>query len=87
MATDAGVDWSRCRVLDPACGGGAFMAPAALRIAVELRACEPAIIVQNIGTRLQGFEIDPFAAWLSQSFLEIALAGICRAAGRRLPRL
>jgi adenine-specific DNA-methyltransferase len=87
MATEAGVDWSRCRVLDPACGGGAFMAPAALRIAQALKSCEPAIVLQNIATRLQGFEIDPFAAWLSQSFLEIALAGICRSAGRRLPQL
>jgi adenine-specific DNA-methyltransferase len=87
MATEAGVDWSKCRVLDPACGGGAFMAPAALRIVQALRGCEPAMVLQNIGARLQGFEIDPFAAWLSQSFLEIALAGICRSAGRRLPRL
>jgi adenine-specific DNA-methyltransferase len=87
MATEAGVDWSKCRVLDPACGGGAFMAPAALRIIEELKGCEPAIVLQNIGTRLQGFEIDPFAAWLSQSFLEIALAAICRSAGRRLPQL
>ena len=87
MATEAGVDWSTCRVLDPACGGGAFMAPAALRMAQALKGCEPAIVLQNIGTRLQGFEIDPFAAWLSQSFLEIALAGICKSAGRRLPQL
>ena len=87
MATEAGVDWSTCRVLDPACGGGAFMAPAALRIAQALEGCDPAIVLQNIGARLQGFEIDPFAAWLSQSFLEIALAEICRSAGLRLPQL
>jgi adenine-specific DNA-methyltransferase len=87
MATEAGVDWSRCRVLDPACGGGAFMAPAALRMASELKGCEPALILQNVGSRLRGLEIDPFAAWMSQAFLEIALADVCRAADRRLPRL
>lgn len=87
MATEAGVDWSRCRVLDPACGGGAFMAPAALRIASELKDCEPAVVLQNVGSRLRGLEIDPFAAWMSQAFLDIALADISRAAGRRLPRL
>jgi hypothetical protein len=27
MATSAGVDWQTCRVIDPACGGGAFLAP------------------------------------------------------------
>ena len=87
LATDAGVDWLKCRVLDPACGGGAFMAPAALRMIEALKGCAPALIVQSIGARLRGFEVDPFAAWLSQSFLEIALAGLCRSAGRQLPQL
>ena len=27
LATKTGVDWSSCRVLDPAFGGGAFLAP------------------------------------------------------------
>lgn len=27
MATEAGVDWRSARVLDPGCGGGAFLAP------------------------------------------------------------
>lgn len=87
MATEAGVDWATCRVLDPACGGGAFLAPAALRIIEELPDCEPAILLQNIGNRLRGFEIDPFAGWMAQAFLEIALAGVCRSAGHRLPQL
>ena len=29
QATLTGVDWTRARVLDPACGGGAFLAPVA----------------------------------------------------------
>jgi adenine-specific DNA-methyltransferase len=87
MATEAGVDWSRCRVLDPACGGGAFMAPAAMRMVAELKGCEPALVLQHISSRLRGFEIDPFAAWMSQAFLQIALIDICRAADRPLPRL
>ena len=87
MATEAGVDWTTCRVLDPACGGGAFLAPAALRIVESLRGCEPAILLNNIATRLRGFEIDPVAAWMSQAFLEIALAPLCAAAGRGLPQL
>jgi adenine-specific DNA-methyltransferase len=87
MATESGVDWATCRVLDPACGGGAFLAPAALRIIRELSACEPPILINNISNRLRGFEIDEFAAWMAQAFLEIALAPVCRSAGRRLPRL
>lgn len=87
MATESGVDWRTCRVLDPACGGGAFLAPAALRIIRELPGCEPAILIKNIANRLRGFEIDEFAAWMAQAFLELALAPVCGAAGRRLPRL
>ena len=29
MATEAGVDWSSARILDPACGGGVFLVAAA----------------------------------------------------------
>ncbi|MQU19485.1 N-6 DNA methylase, partial [Pseudomonas helleri] len=36
QATAANVDWAKCRVLDPACGGGAFLAPIAQRILDEL---------------------------------------------------
>ena len=32
QATEAGTDWATARVLDPACGGGAFLAPVAERI-------------------------------------------------------
>ena len=32
QATATGIDWTTCRVLDPACGGGAFLAPVARRI-------------------------------------------------------
>lgn len=32
MAEEAGIDWNTARVLDPACGGGAFLLPVALRM-------------------------------------------------------
>ncbi|MEX2297599.1 MAG: N-6 DNA methylase [Dongiaceae bacterium] len=86
-ATDAGVDWTRCRVLDPACGGGAFLAPVAQRILTELPRCSPRILIENISNRLQGYEIDPFAAWLSQVALDAVLLPVTRKTGRRLPVL
>ncbi|MCJ2097481.1 class I SAM-dependent DNA methyltransferase [Methylobacterium sp. E-046] len=85
QATAAGVDWTRCRVLDPACGGGAFLAPVARRILEALPDVTPAILVKNIGSRLRGFELDPFAAWLSQVTLEAVMLPVCRQAGSRLP--
>lgn len=85
MATEAGVDWQFARVLDPACGGGAFLSPVARRMADHLKDCSAKIALNNIQRRLHGFELDPFAAWMSQVFLEITLDDLCRAAGRRLP--
>ena len=87
LASEAGVDWRTCRTLDPACGGGAFLSPVAERIAEALVSCEPAIILQNLASRLSGFEIDPFSAWMSQVFLEATVLDVCRAANQRLPSM
>ena len=83
MVTEAGFDWERGRILDPACGGGAFLAHAALRMLKSFNKVDPAFVLRNITTRLNGFEIDPFAAWLSQVLLEAALIDICCAADKR----
>ncbi len=85
QATTAGVDWATARVLDPACGGGAFLAPVAQRILAELRDCSPRILVKNIAARLQGFEIDPFGAWLSQVALDAVFLPLIKETGKRLP--
>jgi adenine-specific DNA-methyltransferase len=87
LATEAGTDWRTCRVLDPACGGGAFLGPAALRMAAGLKGQSAQAILSSIEQRLRGFEIDPFAAWLSQTFLEVALAESIATAGRPLSNL
>jgi adenine-specific DNA-methyltransferase len=87
QATWAGTDWTSARVLDPACGGGAFLAPVVQRIIAALPGRHPRILIQNIATRLRGYEIDPFAAWFSQVALDAALLPIARAAGAPPPRL
>ena len=84
MATEAGIDWRSARVLDPACGGGAFLAPVARRMAESLRDSDAAAALESIQRRLHGFERDPFAAWMSQVFLDAALGGLCGEAGARL---
>ncbi|RJQ61799.1 MAG: hypothetical protein C4530_05740 [Desulfobacteraceae bacterium] len=85
MVTEAGFDWQKGRILDPACGGGAFLAHASLRMRNALSTADPAIVLRNITEKLFGFEIDPFAAWVSQVLVEAALLDICQAAGKRLP--
>ena len=84
MATEAGVDWRSARVLDPACGGGAFLSPVARRMAGCLKDCSARIALKNIQHRLNGFELDPFAAWMSLVFLDATLGDLCREAGTRL---
>jgi adenine-specific DNA-methyltransferase len=85
LASAAGVDWLTCHVLDPACGGGAFLTPVARKIAAEIGPCTPNRLIEVLSQRLRGFEIDPFSAWMSQALLEAALIDIARAAGRPLP--
>ena len=84
MATAGGVDWRTARVLDPACGGGAFLSPVARRMAGSLKDCSARIAVRNIQSRLRGLELDPFAAWMSRVFLDVTLRGLCDQAGERL---
>ncbi len=85
MAEEAGVNWSTARVLDPACGGGAFLAPVALRMADGVADdLDAKATVENIERRLAGFELDPFAAWASQVFLDVVLADRFGTAGGRI---
>jgi hypothetical protein len=85
--TNAGVDWTAARIIDPACGGAAFLAPVAVRVwqALSRRGTTPRAILDHIAANLTGVEIDPFAAWMSQALTEIRLFGLMMAAGRRLP--
>jgi adenine-specific DNA-methyltransferase len=85
QATEAGTNWATARVLDPACGGGAFLAPAVRQMIAALPGCSPRILIQNIAARLRGYELDPFAAWFSQVALDLALAPVCRACGCEAP--
>jgi len=87
MVTEAGFDWGKGHILDPACGGGAFLAPVAVRMLRSLDATDPAFALRNIVTRLHGFEIDHFAAWVSMVLLETTLLPICLKANKRLTDL
>jgi adenine-specific DNA-methyltransferase len=72
-ATEAGVDWKTCRALDPACGGGAFVGPLARRMVASIKGSDRRFILRSLATRLRGYEIDPFAAWMSAVFLDATL--------------
>jgi len=84
MATRAGVNWRSCRVLDTACGGGAFLSAVATPLLAASTGKSPEARLVEIESRLRGFEVDPFAAWLSQIFLEATVMSQCVGAQRRL---
>jgi adenine-specific DNA-methyltransferase len=89
LVEEAGVSWTRDRVIDPAAGGGAFLAPVAERMADRLARGDASAreILSHISTHLAGVELDPFSAWMSHVFLELALWEHCTAAGERLPEI
>lgn len=82
-----GVDWSKARAVDPACGGGAFLSPLALEKRHALKHLPPLRILEHIADHIRGYEIDAFGAWMSQVMVEAALYDLCVAAEQRLPKI
>lgn len=87
LADEAGLDWRKARVVDPAAGSGAFLVQAAIRMREALASAEPTFILAQIGARLLGLEQDEHAARLTQASLEIALSDLGLAAGRSVPNV
>jgi adenine-specific DNA-methyltransferase len=83
-AEASGHDWRLGRVVDPSCGGGAFLVEAAARMAEALDGAEPAIVLAALATRLRGWDIDPFAVWLANVSVEVVALRLVIACGRRL---
>jgi adenine-specific DNA-methyltransferase len=73
MIEQTGIDWSAASVIDPACGGGAFLVQILKRMLKSMEGKTPSDIIYHIERHLIGYDIDPFAAWLSQVFIEAAL--------------
>ncbi|WP_343742902.1 Eco57I restriction-modification methylase domain-containing protein [Herbaspirillum huttiense] len=81
----AGFDMARGTAIDPACGGGAFLAPLALRMVAKDGGASPEWVLRRLAKRLKGLEIDCFAAWMTSVLLEAAVLPLCIAANRRMP--
>ena len=72
------------KIIDPACGGAAFLAPAAERVAKELakRGHSSAQILEHLEANLYGCDNDAFLCELSATFLRMVLATHIASAGR-----
>ena len=86
-AGHAGTDWARARVLDPASGGGALLLAAAARIVRAQGGAAPADVLAALEEQVEGWELDPDAAWLAQVALDVLALPLARAAGRPLAPL
>ncbi|MFE8601568.1 Eco57I restriction-modification methylase domain-containing protein [Archangium violaceum] len=69
----AGINWGTASVLDPACGGGAFLGPVLRRMVPGLHGSDRRIVMRQLQRRLRGFELDPFSAWMSAVFVDVTL--------------
>lgn len=66
-------DWSNSKIIDPACGGAAFLGALSIHLIEKLNnKYNEEQIVKIINNNLIGFEIDSFAAWISQTLLELS---------------
>jgi len=81
-----GADWVNASILDPSCGGGAFLTPVAGRILGDdrIRSLDAESRLRHVEARISGIEIDPFAAWMSQVFLDVLVYPESCEAGRKL---
>lgn len=84
LAEQNGVDFTNARIIDPACGGGAFLAPIALKVIRSLPNLSAKAIVNSINNRVRGIELDPFAAWISHVLLEAVILPYCERSKTRL---
>lgn len=87
QAENSGHDWRTGRVIDPSCGGGAFLVEAACRIIAALAGADPAIALAAVASRLAGWDLDPFATWLASLSAEVVALPLVAVTGRRLPAL
>lgn len=87
LVESAGIDWGNAKVIDPACGGGAFLAPLCLKITEALKDKSPKEIINHIQTHVFGLEIDFFGGWLTQVFVEVALKDILEQSELKLKSL
>ena len=56
-------------------------------MADSLKCHDAKFALKDIQRRLKGFELDPFAAWMSQVFLDMTLDDLCHEAGMRISQV
>jgi adenine-specific DNA-methyltransferase len=78
-----GIDFAKARVIDPACGGAAFLAPVAIEIRNRLRArgCRGRRMLIHLEKHVAGWDMDATLCKLSAMFLSMAVYADIKASG------
>ncbi len=81
-------DWINSKILDPSCGGAAFLTSIS-RFIIEKYKHELSAddLFSFIEKNIQGYEIDPFAAWISQTLLEFELYDLYLKVNKRIKKI
>jgi adenine-specific DNA-methyltransferase len=67
-------NWSQARIIDPACGGGAFIVQVIQKVVSETHFTDAVSLEEHLKEHIKGYDIDPFGIWLTTEFLNILLA-------------
>jgi adenine-specific DNA-methyltransferase len=87
--TSTGFSWSNSTIVDPACGGAAFLVPVAQKVSGTLINIgkTPFQIIDHLSSHLTGYDLDYFSAWIAQVLTELVTIDIAIAANKRLPKI
>ncbi len=83
--TGAGIIGTNKRLIDPACGSGSFLVAAAKRLVETYkgnanRVDDPASVLERVQNNLYGFDLNPFACYLSEVNLLIQVLDLVKLA-------
>jgi adenine-specific DNA-methyltransferase len=87
LVESTGLNWRTARVVDPSCGGAAFLASVAPGLCSASQDQGPLAQIESLEERLVGIEIDRFAAWLSMVLVDLTLFPLSIRAGRMVKNL
>jgi type I restriction-modification system DNA methylase subunit len=86
--TGAGIIGANKRLIDPACGSGSFLVAAAKRLVETYKGKadqidDPAAVLDRVQSNLYGFDLNPFACYLSEVNLLIQVLDLVKLAHDR----
>lgn len=89
LLESAGAGLINKKIVDPSCGGGAFLIPITNRVMHDhrVKSLTPEKRIAYLEDHINGIEIDSFAGWITQVLLDILTYDDAVSAGRRISNI